>query len=75
VPASGVIEVNDAFVASRPGQWQWLEARPRDMLDTKEAPAFGAPWVGFLFIFNTYETDLGLRIADLRVSRGGGDHG
>jgi ferric-dicitrate binding protein FerR (iron transport regulator) len=72
-PASGVVEVNDAFVNSRPGEWQWLEARPRDMLDVKEAPAFGPPWVGFLIIFNTYEVDLGLRVADLRVSRNGGD--
>lgn len=72
-PSTGVIEVNDAFVNSRPGQWQWLEARPRDMLDVKEAPKFGPPWVGFLIIFNTYEIDLGLRVADLRVSRNGGD--
>ncbi|MFO0842214.1 MAG: FecR domain-containing protein [Gemmataceae bacterium] len=72
-PATGVIEVNDAFVNSRPGEWQWLEARPRDMLDVKEAPKFGPPWVGFLIIFNTYEVDLGLRVADLRVSRNGGD--
>jgi ferric-dicitrate binding protein FerR (iron transport regulator) len=71
--ASGVVEVNDAFVNSRPGEWQWLEARPRDMLDNKEAPLFGPPWVGFLIIFNTYEVDLGLRVADLRVSRNGGD--
>jgi ferric-dicitrate binding protein FerR (iron transport regulator) len=71
--ASGVVEVNDAFVNSRPGEWQWLEARPRDMLNVKEAPAFGPPWVGFLVIFNTYEVDLGLRVADLRVSRNGGD--
>jgi hypothetical protein len=70
--ASGVVEVNDAFVDSRPGRWQWLEARPRDMLAVKEAPTFGPPWIAFLVIFNTYEVDLGLRVADLRVSRDGG---
>lgn len=71
VPASGVVEVNDAFVHSRPQAWQWLECQPRDMLDHREAPTFGPPWIGFLIIFNTYEVDLGLRVADLRVSRNG----
>jgi ferric-dicitrate binding protein FerR (iron transport regulator) len=69
---TGVVEVNDAFVNARPGEWQWLEARPRDMLAVRHAPTFGPPWVVFLLIFNTYELDLGLRVADLRVSRNGG---
>jgi hypothetical protein len=42
------------------------------MLNNKEAPTFSAPWVGFLLIFNTYAEDIGLRVADFRVSRPGG---
>jgi ferric-dicitrate binding protein FerR (iron transport regulator) len=69
---TGVLEHNDAFVRSRPRAWQWLEVRAGDMLDNKHTPAFRHPWVAFFIIFNTYEVDIGLRIADLRVSRNGG---
>lgn len=37
------------------------------MLNNKHAPKFGPPWVAFLIIFNTYQEDLGLRIAAFHV--------
>jgi hypothetical protein len=54
-------------------EWQWLEIKAEDMLKApnKHAPKFGAPWIGFLFIFNTYTKDLGLKIAEFRVTRAG----
>jgi ferric-dicitrate binding protein FerR (iron transport regulator) len=65
---TGVMECNDAFLQARPRQWQWLEVRAGDMLHNIHAPGFGAPWVGFLVIFNTYEVDLGLKVAEFRVT-------
>jgi ferric-dicitrate binding protein FerR (iron transport regulator) len=65
--ATGVLEYNGAFSRARPGEWQTLSVRAREMLDNKHTPAFDAPWVGFLYIVNTYEEDLGLEIADFRV--------
>ena len=41
----------------------------------KHAPKFGPPWVGFLVIFNTFEIDLGLEVAEFRVTRLGGAAG
>ncbi len=69
---TGVLEWNGEFLRSRPRQWQELEVRVGDMLDNVHAPAFDAPWVGFQVIFNTYKLDLGLKVADFRVSRPGG---
>jgi hypothetical protein len=66
-PASGVLEVNEAFAQARPRQWQWLEVKAKDMLANRHTPNFGAPWVGFLVIFNTYQVDLGLRISEFEV--------
>jgi ferric-dicitrate binding protein FerR (iron transport regulator) len=71
-PATGVVECNGAFAQARPREWQWLEVKAQDMLDNIHTPRFAAPWVGFLVIFNTYQTDLGLRVADFRVTRPGG---
>jgi len=72
VPDTGVLEVNGAFEGARPGEWQVLDVRAADMLDNKCAPAFGPPWVGFLVIFNTYETDLGLCVGGFEVIPPGG---
>src|SRR5262249_13708757 len=66
-PDTGVVECNGAFEKAEPGQWNVLEVRVGDMLDNKHAPIFGAPWVAFLLIFNTYKEDLGLRVAEFRV--------
>jgi hypothetical protein len=57
---------------ARPGEWQWLEVEARGMLDNMGAPTVDAPWVGFLLIINTYTADLGLRVAEYRVTRPGG---
>lgn len=64
---TGVIECNDAFVNARPREWQVLEVKTGKMLDNKHTPKFGAPWVAFLIIFNTYEEDLGLKVASFQV--------
>lgn len=69
-PQTAVVECNGAFAGARPGQWQWLEVKAADMLDNKHGPAFAAPWVAFLVIFNTYKINLGLEVAQLRVTRG-----
>src|SRR5262249_24433233 len=68
---TGVLERNDAFAHARPRKWQWLEVKARDLLDNRHAPNFGAPWIGFLWIFNTYELDIGLQVAEFIVSRPG----
>ncbi len=64
---TGVLEVNEAFVDARSREWQWLKVRAADMLANKEAPRFRDPWVAFLLVFNTYEEDLGLKVAEIRV--------
>src|SRR5262249_51787935 len=66
-PDTGVVEFNGIFEKAKPGQWNVQTVRVRDMLDNKHAPTFGAPWIAFLLIFNTYKEDLGLRVAELRV--------
>lgn len=68
---SGCLEWNGRFEGCRPEEWKVLTVRAADMLDCKEAPAFAPPWVAFLMIFNTYTEDIGLRVADLRVTRPG----
>jgi ferric-dicitrate binding protein FerR (iron transport regulator) len=70
---AGVIEWNGVFGrGARAGGWQWLEVEARGMLDNMNAPTAEPPWVGFLLIFNTYTADLGLRVAEYRVTRPGG---
>jgi len=70
-PSTGMLEYDGAFTRARPRQWQWLEVKAGEMLDNIHVPQFGAPWVSFLFLFNTYREDLGLRIAALRMTRRG----
>ena len=67
-PTTGVLECNGAFGRARPGEWQVLEVKASDMFDTVHAPKFDAPWVGFLVIFNTYRSDIGLKIASFEVA-------
>jgi hypothetical protein len=69
---TGMLECNGAFAEARPRQWQWLEVPAQDLLDNLHTPTFGPPWIGFLVIFNTYEVDLGLKVAEFRVTRPGG---
>ena len=68
-----MLEYNGGFHATVAGEWRWLEMRADKMLEppNTEAPMFGAPWIGFLVIFNTYEADLGLEVAEFRVTRPG----
>ena len=73
-PDTGMFEYNGGFEATA-GDWRWIEVRAPDMFMNKHAPQFDAPWVGFLVIFNTFETDLGLEVAEFRVTRPGGAAG
>jgi hypothetical protein len=70
-PDTGMLEYNDGFRSTAPGEWRWLDIRADKMLEPPnvEGPKFGAPWIGFLIIFNTYEVDLGLEIAEFVVAR------
>jgi hypothetical protein len=65
--ATGVIECNGAFSHARPEAWQVLEVKVSDMLDNIHSPKFGAPWVGFLVVFNTFRSDIGLKVAEFEV--------
>ncbi|CAN5179381.1 hypothetical protein BH10PLA2_BH10PLA2_23080 [soil metagenome] len=64
---TGVLECNAAFEKSQPKSWQTLELQAKDMLDNPHTPKFGGPWIGFLIIFNTYRSDIGLKVAGLEV--------
>jgi ferric-dicitrate binding protein FerR (iron transport regulator) len=68
-PDTGMLEWNGTYRADplNPKAWQTLEVRTGDMLDNRYPPKFGNPWIGFLLIFNTYETDLDLQVAEFRV--------
>jgi hypothetical protein len=65
---TGMLEYNGGFKASTDGAWQWLHIPARSMLANKHTPAFGSPWIGFLVILNTFETDVNLEIAEFRVT-------
>jgi hypothetical protein len=69
---SGCVTWDGRFDGCKPGEWRTLSVRAADMLDDSEAPKFAPPWVAFLLIFNTYTEDVGLRVADFRVTRPGG---
>jgi ferric-dicitrate binding protein FerR (iron transport regulator) len=75
-PYTGMLEWNGTFGEQKlgekkVGEWDWLTVKAGAMLDNKERPNFGEPWVGFLIIFNTYKDNLGLEVAEFRVSRPG----
>jgi hypothetical protein len=55
--------------------WQWWEATAAELLQHHEAGKFDPPWVNFFTIINAYKADLGLRVAEFRVSRPGGPRG
>lgn len=65
---TGMLEYNDGFEATSPGEWKWLHIPAGSMLANKHTPGFGAPWVGFLVILNTFEVDVGLEVAEFRVT-------
>jgi len=66
-PSTGVLECNDAFAEAKPETWQTLEIKAGEMLANGHEPKFRAPWVGFLIIFNSYRSDIGLKIAEFEV--------
>ena len=66
---TGVLAENFVFEAAKPKQWNYLTVKASELLDNVHAPKFAAPWVAFLLIFNTYKADLGLKIAEYRVTR------
>jgi ferric-dicitrate binding protein FerR (iron transport regulator) len=72
-PDTGMLEWNGLFGDNGAQEWQWLEVAAEEMLrhPNKHAPKFESPWIAFLFIFNTYMIDLGLKVAELRVTRPG----
>jgi ferric-dicitrate binding protein FerR (iron transport regulator) len=72
-PDTGMLEWNGTFGEKGAQEWQWLEVTAEEMLrpPNKHIPKFEPPWIGFLFIFNTYTIDLGLKVAELRVARPG----
>jgi ferric-dicitrate binding protein FerR (iron transport regulator) len=59
------------FLATPAGDWQTVRVRASELLENKEGPRFAPPWVCFLLIFHSYTEDLGLRVADFRVTRPG----
>jgi ferric-dicitrate binding protein FerR (iron transport regulator) len=65
---TGMLEYNGGFKATEPGKWEELHIRAVDMLSNKHTPKFGAPWIGFLVIFNTFETEIGLEVSEFRVT-------
>jgi hypothetical protein len=51
------------------GRWHTVELTTADWFPERETPDYPFPWVSFLVVFNTYEEDLGLRVAEFTVSR------
>jgi ferric-dicitrate binding protein FerR (iron transport regulator) len=52
-----------------PGGWRTVELTADDWVPETLAPDMPHPWVAFLVVFNTYEADLGLRVAGFDVRR------
>jgi ferric-dicitrate binding protein FerR (iron transport regulator) len=71
-PDTGMLEYNGGFEPAAAGAWRWLRVPAVAMTANRHAPAFGPPWVSFLIIFNTFETDVGLEVAEFRVTPPGG---
>lgn len=69
---SGCVTWDGRFEGCKPGEWRTLIVPVADMLGGDSPPPFAPPWVGFMLIFNTYTEDVGLRVADFRVTRPGG---
>jgi hypothetical protein len=69
-PDTGMLDYNGGFEKTAPGAWNWVDVRAESLLapPNDHPPKFGPPWVGFLVIFNTFEKDLGLQVAEFRVT-------
>ena len=57
------------FEPAPDGGWRTLELTTADWFPEKQPPDYPLPWLAFLVVFNTYEDDLGLRIAEFAVGR------
>jgi hypothetical protein len=66
-PETGMLEWNGTYGADGVKAWRTLEVRAGEMLKNKHTPKFPHPWIGFLVIFNTYEANLGLKVAEFEV--------
>lgn len=72
-PAAGKSFVLLAPVPFEPapgGGWRTVELAADDWVPEALTPDMPHPWVAFLVVFNTYEADLGLRVAEFAVRRG-----
>jgi hypothetical protein len=59
-----------AFEPAADGGWRTVELNAADWVVQQDPPDCPRPWVAFLVVFNTYEQDLGLRVAEFTVSHG-----
>ena len=57
------------FAPTADGGWQTITFGVADWVPEHQAPDYPYPWVAFLAIANTYEVDLGLRVAEFTVTR------
>jgi hypothetical protein len=71
-PDTGMLEWNGEYGDHPLDQdgWRTLRVHAGEMLgrENKHKPNFSDPWIGFLFIFNTYQRKLNLKIAEFRVT-------
>lgn len=58
-----------AFEPAPDGGWHTVTLSTNDWYPEKKLPNYPLPWVAFLLVFNTYENDLGLRVAEFAVNR------
>ncbi len=76
-PDTGMLEWNGEYGSPEhpvdADGWRTLTVAAGNMLANDYAPKFGELWIGFLFIFNTYTADLGLQVAEFRVSPASAD--
>jgi hypothetical protein len=66
---TGVLDYNGGFEASPKGEWREIRFTVESMFDwpNKHKPTFDSPWICFLVIFNTYESDVALEVAEFRI--------
>lgn len=64
-----VLQAPWPFATEANGTWQTVELRAADLVPEKPPLNFGPPWIGFLVIFNTYDSDLGLQVSEVRITR------
>lgn len=70
---TGVLDYNGGFEACPKGEWREIRFTVESMFDwpNKHKPKFDSPWICFLVIFNTYESDVALEVAEFRIDSPG----